>query len=92
MKRIRHTIEQILCDLKTTDQLIAQGITVADVCRAIEVTQPAYHRSKQQYVWMQAEEAKQLTQLEKQNARLKKLLAKAELEKSMLKELAEGNF
>ena len=90
MKRIRHTAEQIIRKLKTAEQLIAQGKTVADVCRAIEVTQPTYHRWKQQYGGMQAEEAKRLTQLEKENARLKKLLA--ELEKAMLKELAEGNF
>ena len=92
MKRIRHTAEQIIRKLKTAEQLIAQGKTVADVCRALEVTQPTYHRWKQQYGGMQAEEAKRLTQLEKENARLKKLLAEAELEKAMLKELAEGNF
>ena len=51
-----------------------------------------YHRWRQQYGGMQAEEAKRLTQLEKENARLKKLLADAELDKAMLKELAEGNF
>ena len=84
MKRIRHTAEQIIRKLKTAEQLIAQGKTVADVCRAIEVTQPTYHRWKQQYGGMQAEEAKRLTQLEKENARLKKLLAEAELEKAML--------
>jgi hypothetical protein len=68
-KRTRHTAEQIIRTLKTAEQLIAQGKTVADVCRVIEVTQ-----------------------LEKENARLKKLLAEAELEKAMLKDLAEGNF
>jgi len=74
------------------EQLIAQGKTVVEVCRVIEVTQPTYHRWRQQYGGMQAEEAKRLTQLEKENARLKKLLAEAELEKAMLKDLAEGNF
>ena len=68
------------------------GKTVADVCRVIEVTQPTYHRWRQQYGGMQAEEARRLTQLEKENARLKKLLAEAELEKAMFKDLAEGNF
>ena len=92
MKRIRHTAEQIIRKHKTAEQLIAQGKTVADVCRPIEVTQPNYQRWKQQYVGMQAEEAKRLTQLEKENARLKELLAEAELENAMLKELAEGNF
>ena len=71
MKRIRHTAEQIIRKHKTAEQLIAQGKTVADVCRPIEVTQPNYQRWKQQYVGMQAEEAKRLTQLEKENARLK---------------------
>ena len=92
MKRTRHTAEQIIRKLKTAEQLIAQGKTVVEVCRVIEVTQPAYHRWRQQYGGMQAEEARRLTQLEKENARLKKLLAEAELEKAMLKDLAEGNF
>ena len=64
--------------------MITQSKTVADVCRAIEVTQLTYHRWKQQYGGMQAEEAKRLNQLENENARLKKLLAEAELETAML--------
>lgn len=92
MKRIRHPAEQIIRKLKTAEQLLAQGKSVADVCRAFEVSQPTYHRWKQQYGGMQAEEAKRLTRLEKENTRLKKLLAEAELEKAMLKELAEENF
>jgi putative transposase len=90
MKRTRHTAEQILCKLKTAEQLIAQGKTVVEVCgvievcRVIAVTQPTYNRWRQQYGGMKAEEARRLTQLEKENARLKKLLAEAELEKAML--------
>ncbi len=53
----RHTAEQIIRKLKTAEQLIAQGKTVADVCRVIEVTQPTYHRWRQQYGGMQAEQA-----------------------------------
>ena len=87
MKRTRHTAEQIIPKLKTAEQLIAQGKTIADVCRVIEVAQPTYHRWRQQYGGMQAEEARRLTQLENENARLKKLLAEAELGKAMLKEL-----
>jgi len=71
----------------TAEQLIAQGKTDADVCRVIKVTQPTYHRWRQQYGGMQAEEARRLTQLEKENARLKKLLAEAELEKAMINDL-----
>jgi putative transposase len=84
MNRIRQTTEQIIRKLKTAEQLIAQGKTVADVCRAIVVSQPTYNRWKQQYGGMQAEEAKRLSQLERENARLKKPLADAELEKAML--------
>lgn len=87
MKRKHYTPEQILRKQRTAEQLLNQGQTVADVCRVIEVTQPTYHRWRQQYGEMQADEAKRLTQLEKENARLKKLLAEAELEKAMLKDL-----
>jgi transposase-like protein len=92
MKRTRHTAEQIIRKLKTADQLIAQGQTVAEACRVLEVSQPTYQRWRQLYGGMKAEEAKRLSQLEKENARLKRLLAEAELDKAMLKDLAEGNF
>ena len=92
MKRTRHTPEQIIRKLKTADQLLAQGQTVADACRFLEVSQPTYHRWRPLYGGMKAEEAKRLSQLEKENARLKRLLAEAELDKAMLKDLAEGNF
>jgi transposase-like protein len=72
MKGTRHTAEQIIRKLKTAEQLIAHSKTVADVCRVIVVTQPTYHRWRQQYGGMQAEEARRPTQLEKENARLKK--------------------
>jgi transposase-like protein len=49
MKRTRHTPEQIIRKLKTADQLIAQGKTIADVCRVLEVAQPTYHRWRQLY-------------------------------------------
>jgi transposase-like protein len=55
MKRTRHTAEQIIRKLKTAEQLIAQGKTVAEVCRVIEVTQPTYHRWRQHYGSMHGE-------------------------------------
>ena len=70
MKRIRQIAEYIIRKLKTVEQLIAHGMTVADVCHAIEVTQPTYHRRKQQYGGMQAKDAKRLIQLEKKKTRL----------------------
>ena len=57
MTRTRHTTEQIIRKLKTAEQLIGQGKTVVEVCRVIEVIRPTYHRWRQQYGGMQAEEA-----------------------------------
>ena len=54
INRTRHTAEQIIRKLKSAEQLIALGKTVPDVCRVIEVTQPTYHRWRQQYGGMQA--------------------------------------
>lgn len=68
-------------------QLIAQGKAVTDVCRVVEVTQPTCYSWIQQSGGMQAREARRLTRLEKENARLKRLLTEGELEKAMLKDL-----
>jgi len=91
-KRTRHIPEQTIRRLKTADQLLAEGQTVADACRVLEVCQPTYHRWQQLYGGMKAEGAKRLSQLEKENARLKGLLAEAKLDRAMLKDLADGNF
>lgn len=58
MKRTKHTLEQIIRNLKIAEQLIAHGKTVANFYRPIELNQPAYHHWKQQYGGMQAAEAK----------------------------------
>jgi putative transposase len=87
MKGTRHTPEQIIRKLKTSDHLIAQGQTVAEACRVLEVSKPTYHRWRQLYGGMKAEESKRLSQLENENAQLKRLLAEAELDKVMLKDL-----
>lgn len=92
MKRVRHTAEQMTRKLKTAEQLIAQGKSVVDVFSVIEVTHPISHRWRQPLGGMQVEEARRLTQLEKENAWQKKLLAEAEPEKAMLMDLAVGNF
>jgi transposase-like protein len=92
MKRRRHTPDQIVRKLAEADKLAGQGKTPEEVCRHLEVAESTLHRWRSQYGGMTANDAKRLKSLETENARLKKLLAEAELEKSMLKELAEGNF
>jgi putative transposase len=92
MKRRRHTPEQIIRKLAEADKLLAGGSSIEEVARHLEITESTYHRWRNQYGGMKADDAKRLRHLETENARLKKLLAEAELDKAMLKELAEGNF
>jgi putative transposase len=92
MKRKRHTPEQIVRKLREGDRLLNEGQELAEVLRQLEVSESSWSRWRAQYGGMKADEAKRLKELERENGRLKKLLAEAELEKAMLKELAEGNF
>jgi transposase-like protein len=92
MKQRRHTPEQVIRKLAEGEKLLAEGKTIEEVSRHLEVSEQTWHRWRNQFGGMKADDAKRLKELEKENARLKKLLAEAELDKSMLKELAEGNF
>jgi putative transposase len=91
-RRKRHSPAQIVAKLQDADRRLNAGQNIAQVCQALEVSEATYHRWRNQYGGMKAEEAKRLKELEQENARLKKLLAEAELDKAMLKELASGNF
>lgn len=92
MTRRRHTPEQIIRKLAEGNRLLASGSDITDVCRHLEVAESTWHRWLSQYGGMKASDAKRLKELEGENARLKRLVAEAELDKAMLKELAEGNF
>ena len=92
MKRHRHTPEQIVRKLREGDRLLNDGVDLAEVLRRLEVSESSWNRWRAQYGGMKANEARRLRELEIENGRLKKLLAEAELDKAMLKELAEGNF
>ena len=71
---------------------LAAGKELDEVCRHLEIAESTWHRWLAQYGGMNANDAKRLKELEGENARLKKLLAEAELDKAMLREVAEGNF
>ena len=92
MARRRHTPEQIIRKLREADRLLGEGADVAEVARHLEVSEQTYHRWRAQYGGMKADDAKRLRELERENGQLKKLLAEAELDKAMLKEIAKGNF
>jgi len=92
VKRRRHTPEQIVRKLREADRLLAEGREVPEVAKHLEVSEATYHRWRAQYGGLKADDAKRLKELASENARLKRLLAEAELEKDALRELAKGNF
>jgi len=92
MKKKRHSPEQIVKLLERGQQLIAQGKTVDVVAGELGVSVPTWYAWKRQYGSMSAEQLEELKKIKAENARLKQLLADAELEKAILKDIAEGNF
>jgi putative transposase len=92
MKGKKHGPEQIIKKLREADTMLAADKTIGQVCQALEVSEQTYHRWRAQYGGMKAEEAKRLKELEQENQRLKKLLAEAELDKAILKEVIAGNY
>jgi len=90
--RRRHTPEQVIRKLREGERLLGEGSELATVCKHLEVSEQTWHRWRNQYGGMKAEDAKRLKELEKQNARLKKLVAEQALDIDMLKELSRGNF
>jgi putative transposase len=91
MKGRRHSPEQIVRKLQEADAMLAGGKPLGQVCQALEVGEQTFHRWRNQYGGMKAQEAKRLRELEDENRRLKKLLAEAELDKAILKEALRGN-
>jgi putative transposase len=92
MKRRRHTPEQIVRKLREADRLLAEGQEVPEVAKHLEVSEATYHRWRAQYGGLKADDVRRLKELEGENARLKRLLAEAELGKDALRELAKGNL
>lgn len=92
MKGRRHTPEQVVRKLREADRLLAEGAELADVCRQLEISIQTYQRWRSQYKAMRPEDIVRLKQLEKENSRLKRLLAEKELDNDMLREVARGNW
>jgi len=83
---------EIVNKLRQADVELARGNTVAAVCKLLGITDATYFRWRKEYGGMKVDQAKRLKALEQENARLKRLLADAELDKANLKEAAKGNF
>jgi putative transposase len=92
MARRRHTPEQVIRKLREADRLLAEGADIAEVARRLEVSEQTYHRWRNQYGGMKADDAKRLRELERENARLKRIVVDKELEIDALREISRGNF
>lgn len=92
MSRRRHTPEQIIRKLREADRLAGEGGSVAEQAKALGVSEATLARWRSQYGDMKAEDARRLKELEKENSRLKRIVADKELEIDALKEIAKGNW
>ena len=92
MARKRHSAEQIINKLRKAEVHLGQGMSVPEVSRQLGVTEQTYYRWRKEYGGLKTDQARKLKDLEKENARLKKLVADLSLDKAMLQEVAQGNF
>ena len=92
MAKKGYTPEQIINKLRGAELQLQQGATVATVSRSIGVSSHTYYRWRKEYGRPKVDQAKKLRSLEKENARLKKLVTNLSLDNAILKEAAEGNF
>ena len=88
----KHGPEEVIPKLREAEVLISEGSTQALAAKQIGVTKQTLIRWRKEYGGFRMDQAKRMKQLEKENAKLKKLLAEAELDKAILKEAASGNF
>jgi Transposase. len=92
MARKNYTIEQIIVKLREIEVLCGQGKTIAEAVRQVEIPEQTYYRWRKEYGGMGTSEAKQMKMLEKENARLKKIIAEQALDIAILKDVNSKNF
>jgi putative transposase len=92
MKRRRHTPAQVIRKLREAERLIGEGKTIPEAAKELGISEQTYHRWRNQYGGMKADDAKRLRELERENAMLKRIVADKELEVVALKEIAKGNW
>ena len=92
MKKKGFTAEQIIGKLREAEVLLGQGSTVGEVSRKLGVTEQTYYRWRWEYGGMRVEQARRLKKLEKENGRLKRLVADLTLDNAIFKEAIRGNY
>jgi transposase-like protein len=88
----RHTAEQIIARLREADLELAKGLSVGQICHKLAISAHTYYRWRKEYGRLKVDQAKRLKDLERENARLKKLVADQALDNAILREAARGNF
>jgi transposase-like protein len=84
--------EQIVSKLRQIEVLTAQGKTAASACKDVGMSQQSYYRWRKEYGGLEIDQAKRMKDLERENMRLKRLVADLSVEKQVLKDIASGNF
>ena len=92
MKRSRHTPEQIIRKLREAERLLGEGETIPEAAKELGISEQTYHRWRNQFGGMKADDARRLKDLERENARLKRIVADKELEIDALREISRGNW
>ena len=92
MAKKTFTAEQIINMLREAEVMIAKGETALSVCRSFGITEQTYYRWRKEYGGLRTDQAKRFKELEKENARLKKLVAELSLDNAILKNVASGNL
>ena len=92
MGQKRHSVDEIISKLRRADVELGKGKKVPEICKLIEITEQTYYRWRQKYGGMQPDMVKELKSLQKENARLKRMVANQALDMEILKEAAKGNW
>ena len=92
MARKRHGAEEIITKIREAELMLSKGKSVPQACKKIGVTEQTYSRWRKEYGGLKLDQAKRLKELEKENARLKKLVADVSLDNAILREASSGNF
>ena len=92
MKRRRHTPEQVIRKLREAERMLGEGKTIPEAAKELGISEQTYHRWRNQYGGMKANDAKRLKELERENSTLKAIVADQALENRALKEIARGNW
>ncbi len=92
MPKKRYSPEQIIAKLREAEVELAKGLNTGSVCRKLAISEQTYYRWRREYGGLRMDQAKRLKQLERENKRLKRVVAEQALDMAILKEVSEGNF